>query len=85
MLMILRSERGYCSRCHLVGNNFAVEVDDGRQRLLCVPCLQGIEPGRSIPEPFGRTSVPSPHNDAWPPLGYDFAAMTETAFIIGHQ
>lgn len=78
MLMIIRSELGCCSQCHLIGDNFAVEEDDG-QRLLCVPCLEALEPGRSLPEPFGKT--PRPCTNARPHLGCELETMTEKAFF----
>lgn len=58
-LMLLRSERGHCSRCQLTGDTFAVEDEDRSQRLLCVPCLRELEPDRPFPEPFARCLVPS--------------------------
>ena len=85
MLTLLRSEKGYCSRCHLVGDTFAVEEHDRSQRLLCVPCIQEIEPGREVPEPFGRMVLPSPR-DGWrpPPVAHTPAEAWETALIVGY-
>jgi hypothetical protein len=83
-LTLLRAERGLCRRCGLPSEGYAAEGDDGKQRLLCLPCIQAIEPGRVVPEPFGRRVLLADRN-GWrpPPTAGSPEESAETARIVG--